>query len=250
MNAENADFKNGTRIGRIRLMDADFSDEIVPLLHTGDRLHRVEFERRYEAMLHLKKAELINGIVYVGGSVPILHAEAQATIVGLCGLYTFHTPGVSPADNASLRMGETNELQPDFSLWIDRPGKGRANVDEDDILTGAPELIVEVVDNRELYDLQEKIDVYRVKGVQELILWRVAEERFDWFWLERDDFQVVTPDEKGVITSSAFPGLWLNVKALLAGDLTAVMADLQAGLQSEEHRQFVEWLASDDKPGE
>ena len=147
-------------------------------------------------------------------------------------------------------MDEENELQPDFSLWIDRPGKGRANIDEDDFLTGAPELIVEVIDNREVYDLQDKIDIYQNKDIQELWLWRVAEERFDWFRLERDDFQVVTPNKKGIIASSAFPGLWLNVKALLAGDLAAVMADLQAGLQSEEHRQFVEWLASDDKSGE
>ncbi len=220
--------------------------EALPPLESGDRLSRAEFERRFEAMPHLKKAELIKGVVYVGGSVPILHAESQATIVGLCGLYTFHTPGISPADNGSLRMDEENELQPDLSLWVHRPGKGRAFIDEDDFLVGAPELIVEVVDNREVYDLQDKLEVYQAKGIQELCLWRVAENRFEWFRLERGDFQLVMPDEKGVIASSAFPGLWLNVKALLTDDLQAAMADLQAGLRSEEHRQFVEWLAADD----
>ena len=224
--------------------------ETLPPLESGDRLTRAEFERRYEAMPHLKKAELIKGVVYIGASVPILHAEAQADIVGVCGFYTIYTPGVSAADNGSLRMDDENELQPDLSLWIDQVGKGRAHVDEDDFLVGAPELIVEVVDNREVYDLQDKIDVYRAKNIQELCLWRVAEEQFDWFRLAGDEYQRITPDEKGVIASSTFPGLWLNVTALLAGDLIAVMADLQAGLQSEEHRDFVEWLASDDKPGE
>ncbi|MCH9054205.1 MAG: hypothetical protein IIA72_24720, partial [Proteobacteria bacterium] len=38
--------------------------ERVPELKAGDRLTRVEFERRYEAMPHLKKAELIEGVVY------------------------------------------------------------------------------------------------------------------------------------------------------------------------------------------
>ena len=37
--------------------------EIVPELENGDRLTRAEFERRYEAMPDLKKAELIEGVV-------------------------------------------------------------------------------------------------------------------------------------------------------------------------------------------
>ena len=37
----------------------------MPLLENGDRLTREEFERRYHAMPNLKKAELIEGIVYV-----------------------------------------------------------------------------------------------------------------------------------------------------------------------------------------
>ena len=36
------------------------------VLEPGDRLSRDEFERRYERMPHLKKAELIEGIVPAG----------------------------------------------------------------------------------------------------------------------------------------------------------------------------------------
>ncbi|NJL09810.1 MAG: hypothetical protein HC908_05295 [Calothrix sp. SM1_7_51] len=36
-----------------------------PLLENGDRLNRVEFERRYAAAPHIKKAELIEGVVYM-----------------------------------------------------------------------------------------------------------------------------------------------------------------------------------------
>ena len=36
---------------------------IPPLVH-GERLMRAEFERRFDAMPHLKKAELIEGVVY------------------------------------------------------------------------------------------------------------------------------------------------------------------------------------------
>lgn len=37
----------------------------LPILASGDRLTREEFERRYAATPHLRKAELIEGVVYV-----------------------------------------------------------------------------------------------------------------------------------------------------------------------------------------
>jgi hypothetical protein len=42
---------------------------LVPPLEPGDHLSRAEFERRYEAMPNLKKAELVEGIVYIKSSV-------------------------------------------------------------------------------------------------------------------------------------------------------------------------------------
>jgi hypothetical protein len=37
---------------------------LLPPLENGDRLNCYEFERRYNAMPHVKKAELIEGVVY------------------------------------------------------------------------------------------------------------------------------------------------------------------------------------------
>jgi hypothetical protein len=50
-------------------VDASQNQKIqVPYLESGDRLTRQEFERRYTAMPNLKKAELIEGIVYKSSS--------------------------------------------------------------------------------------------------------------------------------------------------------------------------------------
>ncbi|MBW4623569.1 MAG: hypothetical protein KME17_29945 [Cyanosarcina radialis HA8281-LM2] len=46
----------------------DFSNTSIAPLESGDRLSRYEFERRYAAA-NIKKAELIEGIVYVASSV-------------------------------------------------------------------------------------------------------------------------------------------------------------------------------------
>ena len=60
----------------------------LPPLENGDRLTQAEFERRYNAMPHLKKAELIEGVVYVpspvrhrqlGSSSPTASTTAGAT---------------------------------------------------------------------------------------------------------------------------------------------------------------------------
>ena len=51
-------------------------------------------------------------------------------------------------------------------------------------------------------------------------------------------------DERGVLSSQVFPGLRLAIPALLAGDVAAVLAELQTGLALPEHAAFVGQLAA------
>ncbi|MCI0523919.1 MAG: hypothetical protein L0Y75_01530 [Acidobacteria bacterium] len=50
------------------------------------------------------------------------------------------------------------------------------------------------------------------------------------------------PDADGIIRSRVFPGLWLDVRALLNGDMAQVLAALQQGLAAPEHAAFAEQL--------
>src|SRR5207302_11004773 len=88
----------------------------VPPLVNGDRLTRVEFERRYAAMPQVKKAELIEGIVYMPSPVRIRrHGVPHARLVTWMGYYVSKTPGLEDfADNTTLRLDEDNEPQPDL----------------------------------------------------------------------------------------------------------------------------------------
>jgi len=52
-----------------------------PPLESGDRLTRREFERRYKAMPHVKKAELIEGVVYMPAPVSASHGQAHGSIM-------------------------------------------------------------------------------------------------------------------------------------------------------------------------
>jgi hypothetical protein len=75
----------------------------VPPLRAGDHLDREEFERRYNAMPSVNKAELNEGVVYMPSPVSFEdHAEQHAHLMGLLAMYRFLTPGVRVGDNATF----------------------------------------------------------------------------------------------------------------------------------------------------
>ena len=218
----------------------------IPPLTSGDRLTRREFERRYEGMPEDFKAELIEGVVYVASPVRFTsHGEPHTHIITWLGTYCAATPGVRMGDNTTIRMDPFNEPQPDVVLRLDPTAGGRSRVSSDDYLEGAPELIVEVAASSATYDLREKKTVYQRNGVQEYIVWQIYERRLDWFYLYEDEYEPLLPDADGIIYSQVFPGLNLNVPALLDGNLVQVLATVQAGVQTIEHTTFVERLRTD-----
>jgi Uma2 family endonuclease len=220
--------------------------EHVPPLQSGDRLTRDEFERRYRASPRSVRAELIEGIVYVMG--PPVSADGHSTphfrFVGWLGIYEGYTDGIEGGDNGSVRLDPKNEPQPDAYLRILPSHGGQSRTSEDDFVEGAPELITEIAASSVNYDLHEKLEIYRRNGVLEYIVWRTWDQAIDWFRLQDGQFVRQQPDERGVLKSAVFPGLWLDVRAMLARDRPRVFAVLQEGIASPEHQQFVERLAN------
>lgn len=212
-----------------------------PILENGDRLSRAEFERRYDARPEVQ-AELVEGVVFLRSRVPLArHAEPHAALVGWLGAYQVATPGVRIADNASVRLDLDNEPQPDAFLFVDPARGGQARLSPDDYVEGAPELVAEVASSSVSLDLGPKLHAYRRNGVREYLVWRVLDGAFDWFVL-RDDAYVPLEPADGLLRSVAFPGLHLDPRALLAGDMPKVLAALHAGLASPEHAAFVDRL--------
>ncbi len=217
----------------------------LPPLENGDRLTRAEFERRYDAMPGVKKAELIEGVVYMPSPVRLRrHGEPHAQILVWLGSYQAFTKGVIAADNASARLDLDNEPQPDALLMIDPERCGQARISDDDYVEGAPELVVEVGSSTIGIDLNLKLHVYRRSGVREYVVWRVQDRKIDWFVLRDGEFIILDPDEKGRYRSTTFPGLWLDATALVAGDMAKVLDVVRQGLAAPEHAKFVLDLAA------
>jgi Uma2 family endonuclease len=218
--------------------------EEVPPLEPGDRLTRDEFERRYEAMPELKKAELIEGVVYMPSPVRQRHhGRPHLHLATWLGNYEAATPGVEGGDNSTARLDLDNTPQPDLVLFVDPARGGHARISADDYIEGGPELVAEVAASSASYDLHTKLEVYRRNGVKEYIVWRVRDRQIDWFVLRGVRFEQMPPSPDGVLRSEAFPGLWLVAEALLSGDLARVLAVVQQGTASPEHAAFVARLS-------
>lgn len=216
----------------------------IPPLENGDRLNRYEFERRYNAMLNLRKAELIEGIVYMPAALRFKsHGQPHGWMMTWLGTYEAMTPGVALGDAPTVRLDIDNEPQPDAVLLINEEAGGQARLSEDDYIEGAPELIVEIAASSVAIDLHAKKQAYRRNGVKEYIVWQVLDRTISWFYLDKGEYLNLPVDSDGIIQSRVFPGLWLAVSDLLAGNMQRVLAVLQEGVQSPEHGAFVQKLA-------
>jgi Uma2 family endonuclease len=215
-------------------------DGAIPPLENGDRLTRAEFERRYDAMPGLKKAELIEGEVYMPSPVrhgP--HSHPHTRLVTWLGTYETDTPWVEAGDNGSIRLDLDNEPQPDSYLIIGPERGGQARIKADDYIEGAPELVAEVASSSASHDLGKKLNAYRRNGVREYIVWWVLDRQVDWFVNPEGRFELMPPAADGILRSTVFPGLWLAPAALVRGKKAVVNAILQQGLNSPEQADFV-----------
>ena len=217
---------------------SDRSGEIPPL-RNGDRLALAEFERRYNAMPNLKKADLIEGVVYIEPTVTFPHGRANADVVGWMGFYQMVTPRVIGSVRASIRLGPRSEVQPDSLLLIAPEAGGQSRVGADGLLEGPPELVAEVTFNASSYDLHDKFKLYQRSGVREYIAWRLEDEEIDWFVSREGRFDRLTPCRRGWLRSECFPGLWLDQVALIQDKLSDVQETVKQGLASPEHAAFV-----------
>jgi Uma2 family endonuclease len=215
----------------------------IPPLEPGDQLTRDEFERRYEAMPGVKKAELIEGVVHMPSAVRWNHhAGPHADLMGCLFVYRGSTPGVSVGDNGSIRLDLDNEPQPDAAMLIGPAFGGQAQFSADDYVIGAPELVAEVSASTASIDLNTKLRVYRRNNVREYLVWRVRDAAIDWFVLRQGRYDPLPLGADGVYRSETFPGLWLDATALVRTDIPAVLRTLQQGVTSPEHAAFVAQL--------
>ena len=221
----------------------DAAEREVPALATGDHLTREEFHRRYELMPDVKKAELIEGVVYMPSPVSIdAHAQPYLDFGGWITHYCSRTPGLIRGGDATVFLDGINEPQPDVLLGIPEAAGGQTKLvrrKKKLYVDGAPEFVAEISASTVSIDLHAKLAAYQRNGVREYLVWRTEDAAVDWFALRDGRFTPLAADAAdGLIKSAIFPGLWLDAAALLRGDLAALFSAVEAGCATDAHRDF------------
>lgn len=187
----------------------------LPTLESGDRMEREEFERRYCARPDIKKAELIDGVVYVASPVRVQHSDPHGILMAVLGAYRLSHVGVTIGDNGTYRCPDGSEVQPDIVLRYTRATGGGAWVDDDHYLQGVPELLAEVAASSRSYDTHVKRALYERASVPEYLIWRTEDEAFDWWRLVDGAYERIEPGAGGSLASTVFPGLVIHPAELI-----------------------------------
>ena len=198
----------------------------LPILENGDHLSVTEFLRRYEAMTGLRKAQLIEGKFHMPSPVSASHAIPDGHLQGWLYCYALAREGLECLPNATLILDADNALQPDAILCSTPRKGGRVWLNDKNYLCGAPELVCEIAASSALIDLHEKFRVYRRNGVQEYFVWLTLEKKVRWFHLIDQEY-VEIKERAGKLSSVVFPGLILDVKALIKMDRKRIIAALK-----------------------
>lgn len=214
-----------------------------PPLHEGDRLDSAEFLQRWSSMPELKRAELIDGVVYCMPSpVTLVHGNIQRDVTFWLALYMDATPGCQSGLESTWVMGPDSVPQPDAFLRI-LPEHGGQSAEAGEYGSGAPELIVEVSASTLSRDLGPKLDLYRRSGVREYISVIPPTRQVVWRQLTRGRYREIAVGPDGLYRSAVFPGLWLDPE-VFGSRRKSIRTALERGLKSPEHAAFVKRLGS------
>ena len=234
----------------IRRGDTHLAKKVLPLLENGDTLDTREFLRRFERMPHVKKAELINGVVFMASPVRLLHANPHSDLSYWLTTYRVATAGVRSPDNVTFKLTKRTAVQPDVMLYTEASLGGKSQASKRGYVIGSPELAAEVAASSVSLDAGPKREIYLEHGVAEYVLWRVEDEAIDWWTLRDGEYAAIEPDPAdGLLKSVVYPGLWLDKGAMLRGEMPAVLAALHRGLASPEHAAFAAKLHPDAARG-
>lgn len=212
-------------------------------LRDGEAVSRGEYFARAKLTPGVRM-ERLNGKVHMAAAIRRdYHGRPQGRIDWLLIHYELETPGVEASSPATAMLGEGDDPEADCHLLVLPEYGGQTRFTDDGYIDGCPELMVEIAASSLRTDLVTKRDLYERAGAKEYIVWATERGEFVLFVREGDRLREAEPED-GVFKSRAFPGLWIDCEALLAGDLRAALETLKAGVASDGHAAYVEELAA------
>ena len=160
-----------------------------------------------------KRYEIVDGELFVTRAPHLGHQDTAGQIYARLLLWSKETGRGKPFITPGVIFSDADNVIPDV-IWISQE-RLAILVDEEGHLTGAPELIVEVLSpgsNNERRDRQAKLKLYSLKGVQEywIVDWRLHQvEVYRRENTQLRAFSTFLPEDE--ITSPLLPGFQCQV---------------------------------------
>jgi Uma2 family endonuclease len=176
---------------------------------------RAERERFYEWLPDDKKAEFINGKVFVHSPVKYEHGVASDNVFKLLSVYVIkHELGHVGHEKLLVALTR-NDYEPDVCYW----GKEKAlGFVKGQMKFPAPDLVVEVLSpSTEIHDRETKFEDFAVHGVDEYWIIDPESETIEQYLLTGDHYDLSVKVKDGPVKSRAIRGLEIPAKAVFDG---------------------------------
>ena len=202
----------------------------IPPLENGDQLTLQEFMRRYEAMPEsIEQSSSKESYLWARLFAHTHHGRPHGWLGNIVTTYG-NADAIDFSDNSTVKL-DPQQCATARLLHVLTVGARRTRQRSMTTVTstGLRILLPKLLPPRRASTCTPNLKAYQKNGVREYVVWRVIDEAVDWFVLENSQFQPLKADENGVYRSRAFPGLWLNVPALLRRDAEQLWATLDSG---------------------
>jgi Uma2 family endonuclease len=162
--------------------------------------------------------EIIDGELFVTGMLHIRHQQAAGRITSALDNWSMSV-GLGKAFIApGIIFSDTDTVIPDV-VWISN-NRFSALLDENGHLTGAPELVVEVLSRgkeNEIKDREIKLKLYSEREVEEYWICDRFQETIEIYRRQDADLKLTaTLSNKDVLTSPLLPGFTCQVARIFA----------------------------------
>lgn len=180
------------------------------------------FAEFLELLPNDRKADLIDGVIYLAAPEEIDHNDLLSWLCALIGLFLDGAGlGRLMINRVAFRLSKTNSPEPDLAVVL----KERRNIIKSGYVDGPPDVAIEIVSPESVdRDFELKRDLYERSGVREYWIIDAEDRRALFLWNDdaRKGFvESELPDN--MFRSRVLNGFWLDTPWLWQRPLPAVM---------------------------
>ena len=160
-----------------------------------------------------------------------VHRSALLTDLALCiNRYRLFSPGWYVCVLAKVQLAPDEWEAPGLTAMVNYGRMKQCQV-KDEVFHGPPNFVLDVFDDEDDGDFLRRRERFYRHGVCEYFV-AFDDQPVKILWHKRGEngFDLMEPDEDGVMRSSAMPNLWMPLKALQERDWWAVLGCIERGV--------------------